>query len=147
MTKLGTVFRFAAPDHWSQLQDGNRYIFHGPNGEELIVSASLIQGGGSTGDLAAAQKKLFQTAHLSVNNAAKHPDLKIIQPFQRDSRVSQMECWSLLGQTCDGGTLFYQAVFRDPRGVLLASLEAPNTAASTKAFEEFIISVGVISET
>jgi hypothetical protein len=115
MRKLGTIFKFTAPDHWSELRDGNRYILHGPNSEELIVSA-------------------------------KNPGLKIVQPFQMDARVDKIECWSLLAEAREGDALFYQGVFCDRRGVLLVSLEAPNTVESVKMFEQFLKSVEVASE-
>lgn len=143
MTETGTVFKFAAPNGWGQFQEGSRHIFHGPNREELIVSASLIQGIGTTGDLAAVRERLFLNAEQSVKNAAAHPALKVTQPFQQDTSVQKVECWTLLAHTQEGDALFYQAVFRDPRGVLLATLEAPNTQDSAKAFEQIICSVEV----
>jgi hypothetical protein len=146
MMKIGTVFKFIAPNGWSQFQEGNRYVLHGPNREELIVSASLIQGIGTTGDLAAVQQRLFQNAEQSARNAAAHPALKVTQPFQQNASVLKIECWTLLAQTQEGETLFYQAVYRDPRGVLLATLEAPNTATTTNVFEQFVKSVEVVSE-
>lgn len=146
MMKIGTIFKFATPEGWSQFQEGNRHIFHGPNREELIVSASLVQGIGKTGDLAAAQQRLFKNAEHAAKSAAAHPALKVTQPFQEDRQASKVECWSLHAQTHDGGTLFYQAVFHDLRGVLLATFEAPNTARSIDTFEQFIKSVEVTSE-
>ena len=145
MTKIGTVFQFAAPGDWTELRDGSRCVFHGPNREELIVSASLIEGIGTMRDMAAVQQRLFQSAEQSVKNAAAHQALKVTQPFQQTT-VSKVECWTLLAQTHEGDTLFYQAVFRDPRGVLLATLETPNTTNAVNAFEQFIKSVAVISE-
>jgi hypothetical protein len=146
MIKIGTVFKFAAPDGWQQFQENSRYIFHGPNREELIVSASLIQGIGTSGDREGVQQKLFQNAEQSVKNAAAHPALKVMRPFQREARASNVECWSLHAQTHEGDTLFYQSVCRGPRGVLLATLEAPNTSHSQNIFDQFINSVAVISE-
>lgn len=146
MTKIGTIFRFAAPIGWAENQDKNSFVFHGPNREELIVSASFIQGIGTMTDLAAVQRRLFQNAEQSMKNAAEHPSLKVLQPFQQDSSLSKVECWTLLARTQEADTIFYQAVFRDPRGVLLATLEAPNTASSTSAFEQFVKAVEVISE-
>jgi hypothetical protein len=146
MTKIGTVFKFTAPDGWTDFQDGNRYVFHGSNGEELIVSASLVQGVGSTDSLAAIQQQLFKNAELSVNKAATHPDLKITQPLQKKAQSLNVECWNLLAETREGNTLFYQAIFRDARGILIATLEAPNTMASISAFEQFVKSVDLISE-
>jgi hypothetical protein len=146
MTKIGTIFKFAAPDGWTEFRDGNRYVFHGPKHEELIVSASLVQGIGPTNNLAAVQRQLFENAELSVNKAATHPDLKITQPFQKEAQTLNVECWNLLANTREGDTLFYQAVFRDARGILIATLEAPNTTHSINAFERFVKSVDVISE-
>lgn len=56
-----------------------------------------------------------------------------------------VECWSLLAQTQQGGSLFYQTVFRDPLGVLLATLEAPETASAVNAFEQFVKSVRIVT--
>ena len=144
--KLGTTFIFAAPVGWKQLQEGGRHKFQGPNREELIVSGSLIQGIGTAGGLAAAQNQLFHNAEQSAKTAAAHPALKVTQPFQPDAQASKVECWTLHAQTNDGDTLFYQAVFRSPRGVMLATLEGPNTSGSVDAFDHFIRSVEVVSE-
>lgn len=146
MTFVGKVFVFAKPDGWRHLQEGNRYIFHGPNHEELIVSSALIQGNGELDDLNAVRQQLFQNAEQSAKNAASHPALKITQPFQREPRVSNIECWSLCAQTLDSGSLFYQAVFSGPRGIMLTSLDGPNAAALEAIFEQFIKSVRVASE-
>jgi hypothetical protein len=146
MTKIGTVFTFTAPNGWNSSREGNRHIFHGPSREELIVSASLLQGIGTSDDLVAMQQRLFQNAEKSMKSAAAHPALTVTQPFQQDACVSTLECWTLRAQTHEGDTLFYQVVFRDPRGVLLATLEAPNTTSAANGFEQFIKSVGVISE-
>lgn len=143
MTKIGTVFKFVTPNGWNQFQEGARHVFHGPNREELIVSVSLIQGIGTTGDLAAVQQRLFQNAEQSVKNAAAHPALKVTQPFQQKANVSKLECWTLQAQTQEGDTLFHQALFRDPRGVLLATFEAPNSTNSVTLFEQFLMSVEV----
>jgi hypothetical protein len=111
------------------------------------VSASLIQGLGTAGDLAAVQQRLFENAEQSVKNAAAHPALRVTQPFERNAGVSKVECWTLLAQTQEGDALFYQAVFRDARGVLLATLEGPNTASAANAFEQLVKSIEIIGET
>lgn len=146
MTIIGTVFKFVAPNGWRQCQQASRHIFHGPNREELIVSASLIQGIGTTGDLATLNQRLYQNAEQSVKNAAAHPALKVTQPFQQNASGSKLECWTLWAQTQEGDTLFHQAVFRDPRGVLLVTLEAPNTANAVNEFEKFLKSVEIVSD-
>jgi hypothetical protein len=146
MTFAGEAFVFAPPDAWNYFQEDNRHIFHGPNHEELIVSSSLIRGVGEMDELNAARQQLFQNAEQSAKNAAAHPALKITQPFQREPRVSNIECWTLRAQTHDSSSMFYQAVFSGPRGIMLTSLEAPNTAALEAIFEQFIKSVRVISE-
>src|SRR5258705_326 len=123
MIRIGTVFKFAAPEGWQQFQESGRHIFHGPNREALIVSASLIQGTGTTGNLTAVQQKLFQNAEQSVKRAAAHPALRVTQPFQREAQASNVECWSLHAQTQEGDGLLYQAVCRDSRGILLVTFE------------------------
>jgi len=94
----------------------------------------------------AAQQKLFENAEQSVKKAAAHAPLRVTRPFQKDARASNVECWSLQAQTHEEDTLFYQAVCRDSRGVLLVTLEAPNTSHSQNVFEQFIRSVQIISE-
>ena len=145
MAKIGAIFQFTVPIDWSEIRHENSFVFHGKNQEELIVSASLIQGIGKTEELAAVQQHLFQNAEQSMKKAAGHPSLKVIQPFQRNSSLSKVECWTLLAKTYDDDTIFYQAVFRDSSGVLLATFEAPNTISSNSAFEQFVKSVEVIS--
>ena len=146
MTNVGTVFKFAAPNGWQSLQEDGRHIFHGPNREELIVSSSFIQGIGTTGNLAAVRQNLFQNVEQSVKNAAAHPALKVTQPFQKEAGASKVECWTLRAQTHEGDALFYQAVCLYSRGVLLVTLEAPNTTPAQNVFQEFMKSVEVVSE-
>jgi hypothetical protein len=145
MINIGAVFQFEAPNGWSHFQDGSHHVFHGLNQEELIVSASLIQGIGTAGELKALQERLFQNAEQSVTKAAAHPALTVTQPLRKESVGSGLECWILKARTHQGDALFYQTFFRDPRGVLLATLEAPHTAQSEDTFKEFIRSVGVVS--
>ena len=146
MTDLGKVFKFEKPADWNQVQEGGRYIFHGPNREELIFSISVIQGTGTKNDLTAVQKVLFQNAEQSMKNAAAHPALMVTQPFNLDACVTNAQCWTLLAQTKEADTLFYQAVFLHTRGILFATFEAPNGAHQIQLFDLIIKSVSVISE-
>jgi len=107
----------------------------------LMVSASSVQGQGTSGDLAGVQLRLFQNAEKTVKNAAADPELQITRPFHKHLVPSALEPWSLHAQTHEGDTLFYQAVCCDPRGVLLVTLEAPNTQQSQTIFERFINSI------
>src|SRR4029077_20317971 len=111
-----------------------------------MVSAWLVEGFGATRELMALRQRLFQNAEQSVKLAAANSALKLTQPFQLDARASKLECWTLLAQTHEGGTLFYQAVFRHPSGVLLATFEAPKTAIAASCFEQFMQDVDVIAE-
>jgi hypothetical protein len=146
MTKIGKVFKFETLKGWTEVPGDNRCVLHGPNGEEFIVSASLVQGVGTANELPALRQRLFRNAEQSVKNAAMHPALKVMKPFQRTIANSTMECWTLLAQTQEGEILFYQVVVSDPRGVLVASLEAPNTPVAVDTFNQFIDSVKVVFE-
>jgi hypothetical protein len=146
MTKIGTVFTFAAPSGWSEFREGSRYVFHGPNREELIMSAFLIQGGGTSASPLELQQRLFRNAEGAARAAASHSALKVTHPFMRKPVRSGLECWMLRAETHEGDTLFHQAVVQDPRGVLLASFEAPNTLHSVQTFEQVVESLGVASE-
>lgn len=143
MTKIGNVFYFCPPDGWSESRDGSRYLFHGPDGEELIVSAVVIQGYGKTGDFERMQRALFKNAEQSIKAAASQSSLRVVRPFQRDTSVGSVEYWNLFTQTQDGKSLFYQAAFRDQRGILLLSYEAPNVGESVLTFKQVVESVGV----
>jgi hypothetical protein len=145
VTKIGSVFQFTAPAGWRQFQEGGRQIFQGPNREELIVSGGVIDGAGQMAELASIQERLFKNAEISVKMAAADPALKVTRAFQEETRTGGLECWSLQAETLEGDTLFYQAVFRTARGVLLSTLEAPNTASVKRTFEEFVRSVEVIA--
>ena len=37
---------FEVPDDWDSGRNGSRTIYHGPRGEELIVSGAILEGAG-----------------------------------------------------------------------------------------------------
>jgi len=145
VTKLGKIFKFVPPEGWVESLHGSRHTFRGPNNEELIISSAVIHGTGTSTDLQKVQPEVFQNAQKSVEKAAEHPELAIIQRFQRE-QCKKNECWTIRAQTRVGDVLFFQAVFPASRGFLLATYEGPNTERSVRLFEEFLKSVEVISE-
>src|SRR4051812_47434516 len=107
MTKVGKVFKFVAPNGWEedhQTHSGIRYRFRGPNREELIISTAVIQGIGQQVDLQKIRAEVFQNAQKSVEHGAEHPELTIIQRFQKENSTTN-ECWTFRAQTRTGDVL------------------------------------------
>ena len=44
MAKTGLLFEFDEPAGWSRFREGDRYVFHGPNREELIAFVMKLAG-------------------------------------------------------------------------------------------------------
>ena len=143
---IGNAFSFKAPDHWRCVQEGARCIFCGPDREELILSASLVAGDGQQGELEVLRRRLFQNAAQSLQKAAAHPELKVTELFRQIASVKGVDCWILCANTHAGDVLFYQAICESSRGILIATLEAPNTVLSQGIFRSLVESVAVVSE-
>jgi len=146
MTKISANFKFTIPSGWNEALEGERLIFHGPQKEELIISGSTLAGYGTVSELERLQRRSFENASQAVKNAANHSALKVMQDLHRESRVLKVECWSLISQTHDQGTLFHQFVFQSGRGVLLVTFEGPNTSELMTVIEQFLQSVEPVAD-
>jgi hypothetical protein len=144
MTIIGKAFKFIAPKDWNRFQERGRYIFQGPNREELIVSAALVQGPGATAELITVRENLFRNAEQSLKRAALHPALRVTRPFQKSHVVGILEHWTLFAETEGGDALFYQSLFCHSTGVLTATLEGPSTKNVALVFEDFARSVEAV---
>jgi hypothetical protein len=145
MTNEGADFTFTSPSGWTEFRDGSRVVFHGRNQEELIVSGTQIAGRGDSAERLRIQQTAFKGAMQVVERSAAHPDLKVIQPLARDTRVAGLECWTILAQTSQGDTVFYQSVIGHMRGVLLITFEAPRSAESDRVYREFLRSIEFVT--
>ncbi len=134
-------FKFSQPSGWSCVSDKGRHIFHSPNREELIVSGASIQGTGETSESEEMVAKLFQNAEMAARKAASHPALVVQKEFCRDERLKNADIWTLLCETVEGDVLFYQAVVRNSRGVLIVTFEAANKEVARDQFDKFLRSI------
>lgn len=141
MLRRGLLFEFEIPDTWGEQRAGDRFIYRGHNGEELIVSGTLITGTGQEANLQALRRRLFDNAVRAVNEAASHPDLQVVRPLRRDEALPNIECWTLHAQTKAGDTMFAEAIATDESGLLLVTFEAPNKAESMTTYGRFLKSL------
>jgi hypothetical protein len=139
--RRGFLFEFEIPDTWGEQRAGDRFIYRGHGGEELIVSGTLITGTGQETDLQALRRRLFDNAVRAVNEAASHPDLQIVRPLRRDEALPDIECWTLHAQTKGGDTMFAEAIATNESGLLLVTFEAPNKAECMAEYGRFLKSL------
>ena len=138
MRKQGFSFEFDPPA-WTETGTEHRLVFRGPNGEELIISGSVIEGIGEF--VEEVRSRIIENAVKAASKAASHPELRIDRPVapapHRAGPGAALSFWTGKALTHDASTMFAQAVVAGKRGVLLITLEAANTAQSESVYEQF----------
>ena len=133
-----TTFRFGLPSGWFHQPDSRPALFHGPQGAELIVSSSKINGDGSDDQRRDLLRRVLENAEKSMLEAASHPDLRVTKAMQR-STTAQGQISRLDAVTRDGSVQFVQISVAHQVTVILFTFEAPVGAAA--AFAGFLTSV------
>lgn len=141
MIKKGFTFEFEIPNCWSETNDNDRYIYHGPNGEELIISGTIIKGKGTKCEFISIRERLFENAVRSVNNAASHPDLVVKTPLNKERDAFGIQFWTLHAESTDGEIVFLESILISDSAILLITFEAPNTSDSKSFYENFLSSI------
>lgn len=146
MLRRGLLFEFDVPDGWKEAREGNRFIYRGPQNEEMIVTGYSLRGTGPQAELDSLRKQMLDDAMDSVRKAAAHPELVTAKDLGRDEGASHLECWTMVSQTRDGQVLLSQAIVLGESGVLLATLESPKNVESFEVFRRFLMSVRRVLE-
>ena len=136
--KRGFSFEFQEPLGWEEFSEPGRVVFHGPTGEELIVSGSIVTGSGNSADFSAIREQLVANAIAAMRYAVDLPDLVTTTVTNEKSTANGLRRWDLVAKTADGQIEFYQSTVEGPDGVLLVSLEASPDVNPGKHFEEFV---------
>jgi len=134
-------FELEAPDGWEAQQGDGRLSLHGPNGEELILSGTVVSGSGPTENAESVTRQLLENAKKGIREAAAHPDLEPLWDVKPDHTIDHVECWSAHAQTKDHSTMFAQAAVVGGCAVMLITFEAPNRADELDLFTRFLRSI------
>ncbi len=140
MLRIGTRFQFEPPDGWVESREGSRWIYSGPYGQQLVVSASVVEGSGTGEDRKSEQALLARTLQLA-GEAAARPGLVNRVPLRPDDTNTELPCWSFVSESSDENVSFVGAVLSTEGGVLLATLEGPYGHDLLGTFQQFLRSV------
>jgi hypothetical protein len=140
VTHTGYRFAFDVPDTWAATDDGRRFSYRGPLGEELMVSGNILVGSGTVAERNAIRDALVQNGKQTMARAAEHEDLVTIKELREDVGAvnSPLRCWTVLSKTKDAEIQFDQAVVASDQGVLLITLEAPHSGETMAFFRGFL---------
>jgi hypothetical protein len=147
MGKRGLLFGFEEPNGWNAFREGDRYVFHGPSGAELIVSAVLAHGGSDELETERFTERAFKNALDAALQTASDPALVVRRGLARAVVRPPLEVWTVDSVTKDGTTVFLQAIARAPGGVLLATLECSNAPETAAVFDAFLESLRLVLPT
>ncbi len=126
----GIVFDF--PDTWERFIDRGRFVFHTPRREEIIVSASRVNGNASL------TERVFANGLQAASAGASHPDLRITKPLAEESGICEFRCATVLAETTARDAFFGQAVIQHPQGVVFLTYEAPFLGGAEQTFRDLL---------
>lgn len=136
--KQGFAFEFDPPSGWNDFRDGNRFVFHGPEEQELIVSGAVIAGHGSSASYEEIKDDLVANAIQAMKRAVDDPDVVIKNEITESVTAQNLRSWSMDAETRDRAIIFLQTAVEAEGGVLLATLEAPYDESARRIFKDFI---------
>ena len=141
MLRIGSQFQFEAPDGWSESPEGERLVYHGPQGQELIISSYVSVGHGSPLAKQALEKQLVSNALEAARAAATQDGLVSTVPLRPDETGLAVPCWTSVSETPEKDALLLTAVAQGDGGALLATLEGPREAELIDVFRAFLKSL------
>ena len=141
MLRRGRYLEFDAPDGWAESHEGGSVLFQGPNGEELLLSSTFVDGEGAPDESARLRDQLVKNALQAASDAAVQEGLLPVRPFAPQTGLTELPCWTFASETAERDVSFMGAVVTMEAGVLLATLEAPCESKSERVFREFVASV------
>jgi len=143
--KIGERFEYTPPAGWTEFQQGSQWVYQGPGGQELILSASFV----SSPTLSAASPqeigdRLLADGLAAVQDAAEHPDLRIVKPLSREEGLCPLPVWTIVAETIKKDILFVEAVVSQPNAVLLITIEGPHSPGLISALRELLLTVRAV---
>jgi len=124
----GHDFRFELPSTWHADATADRPTFLGPQGAEVLLSASHVTGSGPHAEAVAIRESLLANAERSMLEASAHPDLTAATNVERVTSSSGGRFLRLDTSTIDGAVRFAQFAVPCANTVVLISYEAPTHA-------------------
>jgi hypothetical protein len=123
MLRIGRHFQFDAPDGWQESREGARWVYHGPEGEELIVSGYFAGAGGSLLERRAFEEQLLANAMSAARKASTQEGFVSVIPLKPDEAVTEVRCWTFVSETRDKDAVFAGSVANGEGGTLLVTIE------------------------
>jgi hypothetical protein len=120
------------------LQRAGRCVFHTPRREEIIVSASRLDGDGPTAERAHALDRLFANGIEAAKRGSAAPDLRVTKSLAEEFGISKFRCATVLAETTAQDAFFGQAVIQHPRGVVFLTYEAPFVNGAEHTFYDLL---------
>jgi hypothetical protein len=139
--KVGSRFQFSPPDVWAESKEGNRLVFRGSAGEELIVSSAILEGDPSLPAFADAEQRLLSNAFNAVEKTLANSELRTIKPLSETPPLCSLPCWFAISQSIDLAVFLYQAVVKCQGAVMLVTLETPTDPATMRVFAAFLAGI------
>ncbi|HEY2585998.1 MAG TPA: hypothetical protein VGI81_09580 [Tepidisphaeraceae bacterium] len=136
-----TEFAFELPDGWTHANDANRLVCHGPNREELIATATRVQGNPVERELADLIERLWAHALKAATDATSHPEFVVTSPLVEDTRNPVLPLAIVRARTRDSAVLFCVVTARAEQSVLFVTFEASNDSTSVHSFDAFVDSL------
>jgi len=121
-------------------------MFQGPNGEELLISSTFVEGQGAPDESEKLREQLVQNGLQAAEAAALQEGLVPVRPFGPESGLTDLPCWTFLSQTPERDVSFMGAVVATRTGVLLATFQAPSGPENEGVFRAFVASLRTPSE-
>jgi hypothetical protein len=132
----GIVFDF--PATWEQFTDGGRCVFHTPQREEIIVSASRFRGNGPAAERAQVIERMFANGLEVARRGSSTPDLRVTKPLAEESGICALRCATVLAETVARDAFYGQAVIQHPHGVVFLTYEAPFVDGAEQSFRDLL---------
>jgi hypothetical protein len=138
MLKRGFALEFNLPEGWSDDSGGSQVVAHGPLGEELIVSGSVITGPGPVQRASSVRGAVLENAFESVLEAVDVPELSVVKALGPEEGPSGLECWTLEAQTTNNEVAFLQGIVASDISVAIVTMEGSNGESTRRAFRSFL---------
>jgi len=138
MIAIDSGISFDFPPTWERFTEGSRCIFHTPRREEIIVSASRIDGAGPVTERSQVIEQVFANGLEAAKRGASHPDLRIVKPLAEESGICAFRCATVLAETAASDAFFGQAVIQHPQGVVFLTYEAPFRQDAEHTFHDLL---------
>jgi len=145
--KRGFSFEFEPPSGWTEFEEGGRLVFHGPIGEELILSGWNVAGSATAQDISRTRERLVANAIASMERALETPDVEVAVPLHQGRTCGGLRRWTVQARTKDDRSQFFQSAIEGEQGVLLVTLEAPPSPHLSALFETFVSEIRATAST